>query len=213
MTDKLPDPPEPYEPPAQIPVDASEPPVDPPPVRVPVDVPEPPVDPPYKLVVLPQQPPQASPRRWVVPVVVAAFVLVLCAAGSVAALLNRANQDSGVSAEGPARQAAGGRTTTAPAASPAVQRLEAMPADAERRRWDYTQGALTSIYFVNDSAERVTVNWISDDQERIRYQDLEPGQSYQQQTYAGHVWVITRADGTAVALFEAVEAPGLAEIR
>jgi hypothetical protein len=197
VTDKLPDPPEPYEPPAEIPVDAS----------------EPPLDPPYKLVVMPYQPPQARPRRWVGPVVIAAFVLLLCAAGSVAALLNRANQDGGASAEAPARQAAGGQTTTAPAASPALQLLEALPADAERRRWDYTQGALTSVYFVNDSAEKVTVNWISDDQERIKYQDLEPGQGYHQQTYAGHVWVITRADGTAVALFKAVEAPGLAEIR
>ncbi|MFC4070603.1 hypothetical protein [Actinoplanes subglobosus] len=113
----------------------------------------------------------------------------------------------------PAREPAALPPGPAPAASP-VFRLEAIPGSAERsRRWRITEGAPTSIYFANDTGETVTVNRLTEEQERIRYAEIEPGQGYHQDTYAGHVWVITKADGTAVALFRAIKEPGLAEIR
>ncbi|MEV4275036.1 hypothetical protein [Actinoplanes xinjiangensis] len=117
---------------------------------------------------------------------------------------------------GPGRKTAPTAATPverASATTPSVQRLEALPASAERPRRVDTEGAPTSIYFANDIDEKVTVNRLDGDGQRIRYSELEPGQGYHQQTHAGHVWVIATADGAAVAVFRAVEAPGLAEIR
>jgi hypothetical protein len=161
-------------------------------------------DEPYKLVVVPYQPPPPAkpPVRGGVIVAAVAGFLLLGVVVIAAARNNPATEPA------PSRQEA-----VAPVTTPTVQTLETLPASAESNLGAYTQGALTSIYFANDSAETVTVNWISDDHERIRYTELAPGKGYSQQTYAGHLWVVARADGTTVAVFKAVEQPGLAEIR
>jgi hypothetical protein len=162
-------------------------------------------DEPYRLVVVPYQPPPQPVKSPVRGGVVVAAVVGFVLFGFVVIAAARNNPDNEPTSS---RQEA-----AAPVTTPAVRTLETLPARAEFNLGAYEQGALTSIYFANDSAETVTVNWISDDKERVRYTELKPGKGYSQQTYAGHVWVIARADGTTVAVFKAVEQPGLAEIR
>ncbi|MEU4622043.1 hypothetical protein AB0G04_18970 [Actinoplanes sp. NPDC023801] len=205
MTEKLPEPPQPYEPPSSVPPDAYE-------LRVvlPGDFP---VVPPDDPVPAPSGvPPRSQPGRrgWAI-LVGAAFVLVL---GTVVGQAIAGRDATDKPATATARQEAGADPDITTAPAPTVQELVALPGRSEvSRRWEYRGGALTSIYFVNDSPEKVTVNWISDDQERIRYTELEPGNGYHQQTYVGHAWVIAGPDGKAKAVYVATEAPGLVEIR
>jgi hypothetical protein len=168
-----------------------------PPTTVPVDAYEP-------SPVPPDDPPPGTPRRRRrTPPFVAFGVLLAAVAGAVT--LSGPDRSPTPTGAAPAQRAE--------ATTPSVQRLPALPGSAERNRWRNTEGAPTSIYFANDTDQKVTVNRLDSDEERIRYSELEPGQGYHQQTHAGHVWVIATTDGTAIAVFQAVEAPGLAEIR
>jgi hypothetical protein len=185
VTEKMPDLPQAYEP-SLVPLDDSSP--------VPSDdIPSVPSD---------DLSPSTSRRRGRTAPVVVAVLLLAAVAWAVLS--------PGPDRKTPTTAPPGERAT---ATTPSVQWLEALPASAERPRRVDTEGAPTSIYFANDIDEKVTVNRLDGDGQRIRYSELEPGQGYHQQTHAGHVWVIATADGAAVAVFRAVEAPGLAEIR
>lgn len=69
----------------------------------------------------------------------------------------------------------------------------------------------TSIRFLNNLNETVAMFWVSGNQ-RKEYHQLQPGQSIDQHTFAGHVWEAKTVAGKRVALFEAVEPPSIAKI-
>jgi dipeptidyl-peptidase 4 len=66
-------------------------------------------------------------------------------------------------------------------------------------------GPSTEIVFVNRLAEDLDIFWIAPDGGRHSYGSVEAGRRRPQQTYSGHVWVVTKHDGTIVGVFEATE--------
>ncbi|MEV0900693.1 hypothetical protein [Actinoplanes sp. NPDC049802] len=200
MTEKLPDTPEAYQPPDQVPADSSEPP--------------PETTGPYQAYVLPYAPPPTKRTR---PELVFAAVLaaILVIGASVVLITQWRSRDEAPSQAAPVAAPA---EPTLPAAetpaAPELPELTALPAGAEKEKssakavWD-----ASSIRFLNTTGASVSVQWLDYQQKRVWYADLAPGQSYDQTTYAGHVWVVTRSDGTAIAVYEATAEPGQATIR
>ena len=73
-------------------------------------------------------------------------------------------------------------------------------------------GEETSITFVNRTKDDVVTYWMTEAGERRRYATIKAGEQFQQHTYAGHVWLVTDLKGNTLAVFEAVEGGGEAEI-
>jgi hypothetical protein len=59
----------------------------------------------------------------------------------------------------------------------------------------------TSLHLVyaNRTAGTVAIYWLDFRGERVWYNTLAPGESYTQQTYVTHPWVIVNADGKCLA--------------
>jgi dipeptidyl-peptidase 4 len=68
-------------------------------------------------------------------------------------------------------------------------------------------GEETTITFENRSSQPVQVVWMSTTGERVPYHTLKPGETKEQHTFAGHVWVFVNSDSRALAAFEAAEGP------
>ncbi|TDC79252.1 hypothetical protein E1193_19295 [Micromonospora sp. KC606] len=62
-------------------------------------------------------------------------------------------------------------------------------------------GSSTYVEFVNSSQIPVAVFWLDHSGRRQWYKTLWPGQSYRQQTFVGHPWVVTDRSGRALACF------------
>jgi len=73
-------------------------------------------------------------------------------------------------------------------------------------------GEETSITFINRTDSDVEVYWIDAQGRRQRYGTIAPGKQRRQHTYAGHVWLLTGADGETVGIFVATESGGDAVI-
>jgi dipeptidyl aminopeptidase/acylaminoacyl peptidase len=69
-------------------------------------------------------------------------------------------------------------------------------------------GEQTTITFTNHTDGPVELFWISTEGERVSYGTLAPGEKREQNTYAGHVWLIRNARGRTIAIFEAAEGGG-----
>ncbi|KAF9458150.1 von Hippel-Lindau disease tumor suppressor, beta/alpha domain-containing protein, partial [Collybia nuda] len=57
--------------------------------------------------------------------------------------------------------------------------------------WSLNGGASTYVTFFNNRFEAVRVYWIDMEGKKKLYETLQPGGTYQQQTYVNHPWVIT----------------------
>lgn len=73
-------------------------------------------------------------------------------------------------------------------------------------------GRETAITFVNNTNESVKMFWIDREGNRHPYNRLAPGETGQQHTFAGHVWVAVGHDGKDLAVFEAAQRPSIAVI-
>jgi dipeptidyl-peptidase-4 len=73
-------------------------------------------------------------------------------------------------------------------------------------------GEATTITFINNLKEPVNLSWNGFDGKRKRYATIDPGQRYEQNTYAGHVWIVTTVGGRLVAVFESGDSGGDAVI-
>lgn len=71
-------------------------------------------------------------------------------------------------------------------------------------------GEETSITFVNRTSATLNIFWVDGDGQRRPYGTVGPNETREQHTFAGHVWLVTSADGAVVGVFEATEAPGVA---
>lgn len=56
------------------------------------------------------------------------------------------------------------------------------------------------LAFVNETETRVTVYWIDFKGTRVFYNSLAPGESYTQQTYVTHPWIVDDDDGRCLEL-------------
>ena len=66
----------------------------------------------------------------------------------------------------------------------------------------------TSITFENQTEGVVEVWWIDPNGQRQRYAMIKPGQEWEQNTFAGHVWLVTDAAGKNLGVFDAGISPG-----
>lgn len=71
-------------------------------------------------------------------------------------------------------------------------------------------GEETVIRFHNTMAAPVELFWVDESGERKSYGRVRPGETVEQHTYAGHVWLVTDANGNSLGFFEA--APDSMEI-
>ncbi|MFI5844706.1 hypothetical protein ACIA8K_33910 [Catenuloplanes sp. NPDC051500] len=152
-------------------------------------------------------PSEARPTRWVLHVVLAtAAVLAVGAAGAGFVLL-RPRDNASTAPPAPTDEAA-----PAPAENTHENwpELTALPADTAP---DGTgSGAETQIAFENHTGERHLISWLEADGTTTAYATLEPGYSYDQPSYAGHYWLVSTADGTPAAVFQAADVPSRAII-
>lgn len=86
-----------------------------------------------------------------------------------------------------------------------------LPAGNVPHRSEFT-GPGTEVKFVNRLKEPVNLFWIGEDNTRRSYGTLQPGESREQHTYAGHAWLVTGAGGNVIAVFQAERRPGVAII-
>jgi len=82
----------------------------------------------------------------------------------------------------------------------------------ERRR-SVDRGGGSRVTFVNESSTPADVVWCARDRSEVNYARLEPGARHGQNTFAGHVWILRRADGHEAGPFEARDTPGLVLVR
>ncbi|MGD0089686.1 MAG: DPP IV N-terminal domain-containing protein, partial [Planctomycetota bacterium] len=66
-------------------------------------------------------------------------------------------------------------------------------------------GPETSLSFVNRTAKDVKLFWLDWAGERQPYGVVRPGQTHEQHTFAGHVWLVTDSDGKPQGVYQAVE--------
>jgi dipeptidyl aminopeptidase/acylaminoacyl peptidase len=69
-------------------------------------------------------------------------------------------------------------------------------------------GEETTITFINRTSAAVNLFWVDPGGKRVGYGTIDPGQRREQNTFAGHVWVVTDQNGKRVAAFEAASGGG-----
>ncbi len=84
------------------------------------------------------------------------------------------------------------------------------PEDAPRR--SRGTGAPTSITIANATNKEIELFWLETGGERRSYGRVAPGESWTQNTYAGHVWLAADADGEGLAALVATEEPAFARV-
>lgn len=87
--------------------------------------------------------------------------------------------------------------------------LTSAPAPYPSRR----TGQETTITFVNQTNDTLQVFWVDPEGNRRPYGTLAPGESREQHTFGGHVWLIIGSRGGIVGVYEATDEPGTAIIR
>ncbi|HEV2472152.1 MAG TPA: hypothetical protein VGS41_05770, partial [Chthonomonadales bacterium] len=73
-------------------------------------------------------------------------------------------------------------------------------------------GPDTSLTFVNHTSQPVSLFWMDTAGNRVDYGSLAPQAKRTVHTYARHVWLVTKQDGTPVAAYSATEEPSWAVI-
>jgi len=66
-------------------------------------------------------------------------------------------------------------------------------------------GEETSITFINRTKKDIEIYWIDSERQRKLYATVAAGDQHRQHTFAGHVWLVTDKDGTALVTFMAEE--------
>jgi C-terminal processing protease CtpA/Prc len=91
----------------------------------------------------------------------------------------------------------------------------AAPHQAEREKLAYSRQSQiqTAITFLNGSGQVRRVYWLDYSGERVFYRELQPGESYEQQTFLTHPWLITDAQGNGLAVYYPDSAPRVIQLK
>ncbi len=73
-------------------------------------------------------------------------------------------------------------------------------------------GEPSGILFVNRRDTEIDLHWIDQSGERRLYGSLKPGEERDQNTYAGHAWLVAAKNGDTLAVFVAEDRPAVASI-
>ncbi|WP_158702554.1 protein kinase [Kitasatospora sp. MMS16-BH015] len=106
------------------------------------------------------------------------------------------------------------RSALSPAPPPSTDRARLLPLPPAREEaLRSTAGDVsTEVEFVNRRSETVRIHWLDYQGSRIFYLQLEPGQSYVQQTYVSHPWIVTDTAATPLAIFLPTATPSRATV-
>ena len=74
-----------------------------------------------------------------------------------------------------------------------------------RPRSSRRTGEETSITFINRTNKDIEIYWVDSERQRKHYATVAAGDQHRQHTFAGHVWLVTDKDGTALVTFMAEE--------
>jgi dipeptidyl aminopeptidase/acylaminoacyl peptidase len=99
---------------------------------------------------------------------------------------------------------------TPAAATNRVTTAEALPGEVPRA--SRRTGEESGITFINHSTNAVELFWLDTEGERRSYGKLAAGQSRDQHTFAGHVWLAVDPAGKTLAAFEAQDSSSTVEI-
>lgn len=177
----------------------------------------------------PPPPPQRSRTGVIVGIVAVVGVVLLLGMGAVAIVAFRVlgGSDETQQAAPPIVQATPSTTTSATAASPTTpdpttryptatgpsrnevgEELERQPLDQVGSSSSGRGTTTVQLTFTNRRSSSVQVDWIDANGRTVDYKVLEPGESYEQQTYSTHPWLVTDSDGTPLVLVVAGENSG-----
>lgn len=104
-------------------------------------------------------------------------------------------------------------TMVAPGADPSRPAeivLAPRPASDEQQLRSPGSDVATSVRFENRTTRALDVHWLDFAGQRKRYATVEPGSTYSNATYAGHVWLVAESSGEGIAIYVADPAPGVA---
>ena len=97
-----------------------------------------------------------------------------------------------------------------------LDRLPLLPLSSlgkgEQRSPRQSAGSGVSLRVDNRIGDSIRLFWIDFDGEKKEYGQADPGRSWEQSTFAGHLWLATDPKGKPLAFFAAGEKPGLAVI-
>lgn len=96
--------------------------------------------------------------------------------------------------------------------------LKPAPCDLEGTIKSENSRSATSVTFVNQTDVAVRTYWLNFNGHRVYYRDIPAGESYTQQTFVTHPWVITNSDpeqgaGHCIGLFLPTTSPSAAIVR
>jgi serine/threonine protein kinase len=144
-------------------------------------------------------------KPWILAAVLAATALIVAGGGAAAyAGLFSDHKSTGHSAAGLSSPSPGQDSPT-PVATATLQQLDALPASVESSTRSDASEYSTQLDFVNERSDAVLIYWLDFAGKRQYYQRLEPGQTYTQQTFAGHAWVVCSPDQKAIAVYRAAQ--------
>jgi len=91
--------------------------------------------------------------------------------------------------------------------------LQPLSCSAEITLKSVPSATKTSIQFMNRSAETRYVYWLDSTGGRLLYKVLNPGESYIQRTFMGHIWLVTNGSQSCGRMFRAQQIPARAILR
>lgn len=76
------------------------------------------------------------------------------------------------------------------------------------------RSSIESVYlrFVNHTSHDANIDWVTFEGNRQLYRTLRPNESYSQQTYVGHVWVVTHPNNVCNFVYTADSGGGDVDI-
>jgi dipeptidyl-peptidase-4 len=103
-----------------------------------------------------------------------------------------------------------GKKTVSPSPPPALTPAlsPSLPDDIRSEN----NGEECTITFVNKTKAKVKLIWVNQDGHRTEYGDIAAGELHEQDTYAGHAWIVTDEAGKIVGAFRAAAGGGEAVI-
>ncbi len=91
-------------------------------------------------------------------------------------------------------------------------RPQMVGASQEKAAKSFANESRTEIAFVNTSEQDVKVFWLDFSGHRKLYKVLKAGESYDQQTYLTHAWLVTDGNDNAWSIFYADAQPRVVQI-
>ncbi|MCA9804733.1 MAG: hypothetical protein KC777_22335 [Cyanobacteria bacterium HKST-UBA02] len=95
----------------------------------------------------------------------------------------------------------------------AWKQLKALPVGKEGKLKSIHSDTSTYVRFDNETDETITVYWLDFEGARKRYGEIKPFESYEQQTFETHPWLLTDKKGKGLVIFVAEAFAGFGTVQ